>query len=198
MIKQINGLFDFIQTNGIIKEFTERNKRGQKIDQSQHGTHKREQNEKIHSLEASTSSNDGNLDSPNNFSKSNCVPSKAKMERVNGLEMHFIYKKRGHSSGTHRLWMERKQILRPGKTRIVGQGRDNERLQEYRSSQQGRKRILELNIQMYNWFLHYCETPGTTPLKECQQNNNESWLSQNLSDNEIQISNVKQKCPVMP
>ena len=43
MINQIYGLFDFIQTNGSIKRFTERTKPRQQIDQSQHGTRKREQ-----------------------------------------------------------------------------------------------------------------------------------------------------------
>ena len=37
---------------------------------------------------------------------------------------------------------------------------------------------------------------GTTPLKENQQNNHESWVIQNLSDNESQVSIVRQeKCP---
>ena len=49
---------------------------------------------------------------------------------------------------------------------------------------------------MYNRFFHYCGTVGTTPLKEYQQNNHESWVVQNLSDNESQVSNISQeKCP---
>ena len=44
VINQIHGLFDFIQTNGSIKRFTERTKTKQKTDQSQRGTCKREQN----------------------------------------------------------------------------------------------------------------------------------------------------------
>ena len=56
------------------------------------------------------------------------------MDRVNGIDMHFIHQKRGHSPETHRLWMERKQIVTPEKTRIVGRGKVNERLQEYRPS----------------------------------------------------------------
>ena len=119
------------------------------------------------------------------------------MDRVNGIDMHFIQKKRGHSPETYKLWMERKQILKPKKTRIVGRGKDNERLQEYRPSQQGRKSIAKLNTQIYNRFFHYCETLGTTPLKEYQQNNHESWLNNNLSDGESQLSQKKQqKCPL--
>ena len=79
--------------------------------------------------------------------------------------------------------------------RIVGKGTDNERLQEYRPSQQVRKRIVELNVQIYNRFFKFCDTLGTTPLKEFQQNNYESWITQS-SDTESQTSNVRQeKCP---
>ena len=53
--------------------------------------------------------------------------------------MHFIFKKRGHSPDTLKLWTERKRLLKPEKMRIVGKGTDNERLQEYRPSQQVRK-----------------------------------------------------------
>ena len=98
--------------------------------------------------------------------------------------------------GDHLLWTEKS--LNPEKTRIVGKGSDNERLQKYRPSQRGRKQIIvELNIRIYNrFFHHYCETLGTTPLKEYQQNNHESWLGQILSDSESQVSHVKQeKCP---
>ena len=49
---------------------------------------------------------------------------------------------------------------------------------------------------MYNRFFSYFETRGTTPFKEFQQNNHESWIVQNSSDTEIQTSNVRQeKCP---
>ena len=92
--------------------------------------------------------------------------------------------------------MERKRLLKPEKTRIVGKGSDHERLQEYRPPQQARKRKVELNIRKYNRFFHHFETLGTTPLKEYQQNNHESWIIQNLSDNESQVSNIRQKkCP---
>ena len=55
---------------------------------------------------------------------------------------------------------------------------------------------MELNIQMYNRFFSYCEALGTTPLKEFQQSNHESWIVQNSSDTESQTSNIRQKkCP---
>ena len=118
------------------------------------------------------------------------------MNKVNGIDMRFMYKKRGHSTDTYRLWTERKRLLKPEKTRIVGKGSDHERLQEFRPPQQARKRVVDLNIQMYKRFFHYCETLETTPLKEYQQNNHEFWVVQNLSDNKSQVSNIRQgKCP---
>ena len=80
---------------------------------------------------------------------------------MNGIDLEFIFKKRGHSPETCRLYSERNKILQPNKTRIVGRGRDNERLQEYRPSQQGRKEIERINIMSYNRFFYYCEGLGT-------------------------------------
>ena len=55
---------------------------------------------------------------------------------------------------------------------------------------------MKLNIQMYIRFFSYCETLGTTLLKEYQQNNHASWIQQNSPDTENQTSNVRQeKCP---
>ena len=93
MTKQKHDLFDFIQTNGSIESFTERTKPRQKIGQSQHGTRKREQNIKVRSREASTSSNGVNSISPNKPPKSNCLSLKGKMDKVNGIDMYFIYRK---------------------------------------------------------------------------------------------------------
>ena len=42
---------------------------------------------------------------------------------------------------TNRLWRERNQILRLERTRIVDKSKDNERIQEYRPTQQGREQI---------------------------------------------------------
>ena len=194
VINQIHGLFDFIQTNGSIKRFTERTKPRQKSDQSHHDIRKREQNKQNHSLEASLSLNRVNLTSK--LLKFDHSAPKTKMDHVNGIDMQFIYEKRGHSSDTNRLWTERRRLLKPEKTRIVGKRSDHERLQEYRPPQQAQKRIVELNIQIYNRFFHFCETLGTTPLRQNQQNNHESWIVQNSSDSESQVSNVRQeKCP---
>ena len=150
VINQIHGLFDIIQMNGRIMRLKEPTKSRQKNDQSPHGTRKREQNEKVYSREASTSSNGVYSISPNKPPKSNCLPSKAKMDKVNDIDIYFIYKMRGHSPETHRLWTERKRILKPEKTKIVGKGSYNERLQEYRLSQRGRKQFRERNIRIYN------------------------------------------------
>ena len=57
------------------------------------------------------------------------------MDKVNGIDMEFNYKNRGHSPETKRLWTERNHILKPDKTRIVGTGKESERIQEYRPNQ---------------------------------------------------------------
>ena len=112
--------------------------------------------------------------------------------------MHFIHKQRGHSPETHRLWMERKQILKLEKTRIVGKGKDNERFTPGVSPlPTGPKKNRGNEHPDLQPVFFYCETLGTTPLRKYQQNHHESWLSHNLSDNERQVSHVKpQKCPV--
>ena len=101
VINQIHGLFDFIQTNGSIKRFTERTKPRQKSDQSHHDIRKREQNKQNHSLEASLSLNRVNPTSK--LLKFDHSAPKTKMDHVNGIDMQFIYEKRGHSSDTNRL-----------------------------------------------------------------------------------------------
>ena len=100
--------------------------------------------------------------------------------------MEYIFKKRGHSPETVRLRNERNLILQPHRTRIVGKGKDNKRVQEYRPSQQGRKQVERINIDIFNRFFHFCELIGTTPLQEFQQDNHESWISNN-SEKAIQV-----------
>ena len=70
----------------------------------------------------------------------------SKMDRVNGIDLQFIFKKREHSPETSRLRTEQFKLLQPNRTRIVGKGKDNERILEYRPSQQDRKEIEKLNI----------------------------------------------------
>ena len=191
VINQIYGLLELNQKRGSIKRFTERNDTTEKFNQSQRGSNTRERNQNTHLLKASPLPNSS---FPNSFKT---LPSPSnKMDKVNGIDMDFIFKKRGHSPETKRLWIERNHILKPDKTRIVGKGKESERIQEYRPNQAGRKRIAELNIEIYNRFFHYCETLNTTPLQEFQQNNNESWTNSNQSDGESQTSRTKQdKCP---
>ena len=111
------------------------------------------------------------------------------MDKVNRIEMQFIFKKRCHSLETDRL---RKERNHPELLRIVGRGRENG--QEHRPSQEGRKQVEKLNIEIYHIFFNYSETLGTTPLQEYQQNNHESWL--NSSDGESQVSHQQhEKCP---
>ena len=48
---------------------------------------------------------------------------------------------------------------------------------------------------IYNRFFNYCESLGTTPLREFNENIHESWINVS-SDNESQISHLKtEKCP---
>ena len=191
VINQIYGLLEFNQKRGSIKRFTERNDTTEKFNQSQRGSNTCERSQNTHLLKASPLPNSS---IPNSFK---ILPSPSnKMDKVNGIDMEFIFKKRGPSPETKRLWIERNHILKPDKTRIVGKGKESERIQEYRPNQAGQKRIAELNIEIYNRFFHYCETLNTTPLQEFQQNNNESWTNSNQSDEESQTSRTKQdKCP---
>ena len=187
VINQIYGLLEFNQKCGSIKRFTERNDTTENFNQSQSDSNIRERNRNTHLLKASPLLNSS---IPNSFKT---LPSSSnKMDKVNGIDMDFIFKKRGHSPETKRLWIERNHILKPDKTRIVWKGKKSERIQEYRPNQAGRKRIAELNIEIYNRFFYYCETLNTTPLQEFQQNNNESWINNNQADGESQTSRTKQ------
>ena len=190
VVNQIHGLFEFNRAQGSIKQFSKQTTEKENSDQSQHSKNVRERNPNTHLFKSSPLLNSANT--ANQF-LSNL---KSKMDKVNGIDMEFIYKKRGHSPEKKRLWVERNHILKPDKTRIVGKGKDSERIQEYRPNQSGRKWIAELDNEIYNRFVQFCETLGTTPLWEYQQNNNESWLHNNQSDGESEISRTKQdKCP---
>ena len=95
VINQIHSLFEFIQTNGSIKEFAERTEPRNKSDQSQRGIHKRKQNDNVHLLEVSASSDGIHSELPEKLSKTIQSKQQSKMDRVNGIDMHFIQKKRG-------------------------------------------------------------------------------------------------------
>ena len=174
VVNQIYGLFEFNRERGSIKRFIEQLNTRENLDQSHRDKNVREQNSKTHLCKTSTPSisiNAINRKVPN-----------SKMDKANGFDMNFRYKKRGHSPETKRLWIERKHLLKPDRTRIVGKGKESERIQKYRPNQASRKRIVELNVEICNRFFHFCETIGTTPLLEYQQNNNESWLHNNQPD----------------
>ena len=191
VINQIYSLLELNQKLGSIKRFTERSETKENFNQSQSDNNTHERNQNNHLPKSSPL--------PNNIVPNllKTLPSSNnKMDKVNKIDMESIYKKRGHSPETKRLWIERNHILKPDKTRIVGKGKESERIQEYRPNQAGLKRIAELNIEIYNCFFHYCETLETTPLQEFQQNNNESWINNKQSDGESQTSRAKQdKCP---
>ena len=188
VVNQIYGLFEFNPERRSIKRFTEQLNTRENFDQSQRDKNVREQNSNTHLLKTSPRSISINA-------KNRKLPN-SRMDKVNGIDMNFIYKKRGHSPETKRLWIETNHLLKPDRTRIVGKGKESERIQVYRPNQASRKRIVELNVEIYNRFFQYCETIGTTPLLESQQNNNESWLHSNQSDGESETGRTKQdECP---
>ena len=96
------------------------------------------------------------------------------MDKINGIDIEFIFKKRGHSPETSKLRSEKNKILQPNRTRIVGKGSENELIQQYRPSQQDRKEIERINIMIYNRFFNYCESLGTTPMRNFNENIHES------------------------
>ena len=148
VINQIYGLFKFNQRRGSIRRFSEKTTTREARDQSQGDNNIREQNQNSHSFKTSSLPNSGD----SNALGKTLPSSTSKMDKINGIDMNFIYKKRGLSPETKRLWVERNHILKSDKTRFVGKGKESERIQEYRPSQNGRKRIVELNIAIYNRF----------------------------------------------
>ena len=193
VINQIYGLFEFNRTNGSITQHIQRQSSASKSDQSQRTKQTREQTNNKDSIQTFSPRN--NIEPSNSTKVENKVPQMSKMDKVNGIDIEFIFKKRGHSPETSKLRSERNKILQPNRTRIVGKGSENERIQQYRPSQQDRKEIERINIMIYNRFFNYCESLGTTPLREFNENIHESWINLS-SDNESQISHLKtEKCP---
>ena len=157
VVNQSYSLFEFIQMRESIKRFIEQTSVSENSDQSQSDKHVLEQNQKNHSLKTSALPNGINsteliqINSNKNSPPNNLSPI-CKMDKVNGINMQFIYKKRGHSPEKQRLWIERNHMLMPDKSRIVGKRKDMGKIQECRPSQTGCKRIVELNIEIYNRF----------------------------------------------
>ena len=127
VIKQIYGLIEFNQTRGSIRRFIQQAIARETPDQSQDDKNMREQNQNNHSLETSSLPNSADLNAPVKTSPH----SSNKMDKINGIDMNFIYKKRGYSPETKRLWVERNHILKQDKTRIVEKAR---RLNEFEST----------------------------------------------------------------
>ena len=116
-----------------------------KSDQSRHCKHACEQTKNGHPIQSLLPRNNNKPANSENFKINS--PSKSKMYKVNAIDLEFIFKKRGQFPETNRFRSERNRILQPNKTKIVGRGRDNERLQEYRPSQKGRKEIERINSE---------------------------------------------------
>ena len=144
------GLFEFNRANGSIKQRIRRPSSVENSDQSKRRTQIRKQNSSEHSIQTPLPQKDS--DSSNNLNFETRTPKMSKMDEVNGIDLQFIFKKRGHSPETSRLRAERFKLRQPDRTRIVEEGRDNERILEYRPSQQDRKEIEKLKIMIYNRF----------------------------------------------
>ena len=72
---------------------------------------------------------------------------------------------------------------------------ENERIQEHRPFQKGRKEIEKMTIMIYNRFFQYCETPGQHHSGEFIEAVHESGINAS-SDSESLASQLKQeKCP---
>ena len=116
VVNQIYGLFEINQTRGSIKRFVEQATPKEIFDQSQGDKNTRERYQNTHLFKVSLLPNNVDAESLNKVSPS----SQSKMDNVNGIDMEFIYTKRGHSPETKRLWIERNHILKPDKNRRVG------------------------------------------------------------------------------
>ena len=188
---QIYGLFEFNCANGSITHNSERSSPTEDVNQSQNNTQKCKPVRTENSIQTFSTLNSIK---PSKRSE-DITPLIPTMDKVNGIDMNFIFKKRGHSPETDRLRQERNRILKLKKTQIVGKGSENERIQKNRPFQEGRKQIERIIILIYNRFFEFCETIGTTPLREFHGNLNESWLNPS-SVSESQISQFeKEKCP---
>ena len=115
VINQLYGLFEVNQTRGSIRLFTEQATAREALDQSHDDKNTREQNQNNHSFKTSSL-----LNSADSNALVKTLPfSLSKMDKINGIDMNFIYKKRGHSSEMERQWVESNHILKADKTRVV-------------------------------------------------------------------------------
>ena len=92
-VNQIYGLFEFNQTRGTIKRFTGQATVRENLDQSQIDKNAHERNQNNHLFKTSSLPHSFNSNVPKKT-----LPSLAnRMSKVNGIDMDFIYEKRGHS-----------------------------------------------------------------------------------------------------
>ena len=189
VVNQIYGLFEFNRTSASTTRYFEEPPSGQDLDQSQRSTRTREQDRIQYSVQTVLPPN--SIKSAKRNKLASYLPAISKTDKVNGINMDFFIK-RGHSPETHRLRQDRSKILQPNKTRIVGKGRKNERIQEYRQSQEGRKQTEKINKMIFNRCFQNSETLGSTLLKEFQENVNEALLNPS-SDGESKINQLKQE-----
>ena len=90
VINQIYGLFEFNRTNGSITQHMRRPPLVKNSDQSERRTQVRKQNNCEHSIQTFSPQKD--IDSPNNSNFDSQAPKMSKMDRVNGIDLQFIFK----------------------------------------------------------------------------------------------------------
>ena len=195
VFNQIYGPFEFNRANGSIRQYIRRLSSVANSNKSLHMILTCEQTNNGHSIQTLLPRK--NSESTNSANFKSKAPQLSKLDKVNGFDIELIFKKRGHSPETSKLRSVRNKILQPNRTRIVGKGSENERLQQCRPSQQDRDEIERINIMIYNRFVHFSESLGTMPLREFNENIHESWINAS-SDSESQTSHVKtEKCPTI-
>ena len=87
VVNQIYGLFEFNRARGSIEQFNKQTSEKENSDQSQHSKNVRERNPNTHLFKTSPPLNSANT--ANQFLSN----SKSKMDKINGIDMEFIYKR---------------------------------------------------------------------------------------------------------
>ena len=101
VINQIYGLFESNRVNGSITQHIRRPPLASKSDQSQRRKQARDQASNRKSIQTSPPRNSSESSNSANFE--NKGPQMSKMDKVNGIDIEFIFKKRGHSPETIKL-----------------------------------------------------------------------------------------------
>ena len=106
------------------------------------------------------------------------------MDKINSIDMEFIFKKRGHPPETDQLRTDRCEFS--GRVETISDCKNT-------GSHRKDASILKIKHPDLHRLFNFCKTIGTTPLQEYQQNNYEFWLD---NSDESQTSHIQhKKCP---